>query len=93
MISCREVFDFLIDYVSDELPQQTRAEFERHLAVCPPCVAYLNSYRDTIRLARTAGRETDAAVREMPEELVRAVMSTLRGECSSGTKQPDNKDR
>ncbi|MCK6486698.1 MAG: zf-HC2 domain-containing protein [Phycisphaerae bacterium] len=93
MISCREVFDFLVDYVSGELPPHVRAEFERHLAVCPPCVAYLNSYRDTIRLGRAACRDNDVPPPEIPEELVKAVMATMRGECSNSKSPPSGESQ
>jgi anti-sigma factor RsiW len=54
VLTCREIADFLADYLSGELPVDQAARFERHLAVCPACVDYIRSYRDTIRFSRAA---------------------------------------
>jgi len=75
-MTCRELDEFLADYVAGELAPAVRAEFERHLAICPTCVTYLDTYRRTIRLARSAG---DAAVgSEVPAELVDSIVAALR---------------
>lgn len=72
-MTCEEAFDFLAAFLDGELPDDTRLAFERHLAMCPPCVAYLDSYRETIALGRAAcGSE---AAEEVPEELVNAILA------------------
>ena len=53
-MTCHELSDFLLDYVSNELPDATREMFERHLSVCPDCRRYLDSYRKTIAMSRVA---------------------------------------
>src|SRR4029077_13866711 len=40
-MTCRELDDFLGDYVAGELDAQVRAVFDAHLAACPECVTYL----------------------------------------------------
>ena len=72
MNTCRELIDFLADYLSGELPAAERTEFERHLAMCPPCVAYLKSYEQTIRLGKRACAGTDE---KPPEELIKAILA------------------
>jgi anti-sigma factor RsiW len=52
MITCRELVELLIDFVSDELPPEHRARVEHHLNGCPCCVTYVETYRLTIRLTR-----------------------------------------
>jgi anti-sigma factor RsiW len=52
MITCRELAEFLIDFVSDELPPEHRRRIEQHLNRCPPCVTYLETYQLTIKLTR-----------------------------------------
>lgn len=75
-MTCRELIEFLIDYDSGELDGDVRAEFERHLGTCPPCLAYLDTYRRTVQLGREALADGDgAALPEMPEELVRAILA------------------
>lgn len=72
MNTCRELIDFLGDYLSGELPAAQRAEFERHLAICPPCVAYLKTYEQTIRLGKSACTDVNE---EPPEELIKAILA------------------
>jgi anti-sigma factor RsiW len=62
--------------VDDELPTQQRAEFERHLAVCPSCQAYLTTYRRTVALAKASGQ--DLTPDDVPETLVRAIVAARR---------------
>jgi hypothetical protein len=53
-MNCREFTEFLHEYLFGNLPDGERAEFDKHLAECPWCVAYLDSYQKTIRLGQTA---------------------------------------
>ncbi|HJT78267.1 MAG TPA: zf-HC2 domain-containing protein [Gemmataceae bacterium] len=52
MITCRELMDLLGDLVDGDLPAAQRAHVEQHLQTCPPCHAYCQSYRLTVRLCR-----------------------------------------
>ena len=75
-LTCREFVAFLDDYISNTQPSDVRGEFERHLAECPPCVEYLETYCETIRLTGTlAHRELQQPV---PEELIEAVVAARR---------------
>jgi anti-sigma factor RsiW len=75
-MNCREFTEFLHEYLFGNLPAEERAEFEKHLAECPWCVAYLDSYQKTIELeqAAFAGLEDAPLPAEVPEELVQAVL-------------------
>jgi anti-sigma factor RsiW len=74
-LSCREILDFLHLYLEDELSPDRRHEFDRHLAVCPPCVAYIREYRDAVRLGRQAyGDPQVPPPPDAPEELIRAIL-------------------
>ena len=77
-ITCEELIAFLGDYLAGELPSEKNAEFERHLAVCASCVAYIASYRETIRLARAAATAPELRVAEAPEELIAAILAATR---------------
>ena len=78
-MTCREAIDFLMGYVDGELAPDVRAEFDRHLAICPSCVAYVQTYQETVRLGKAAiadeGREAPA---ELPEELVQAMLLAIK---------------
>jgi predicted anti-sigma-YlaC factor YlaD len=50
--SCRTIVGFATDYLEDALPLDLRVEYERHVALCPPCRGYLAQMR---ALLRTAG--------------------------------------
>ena len=52
MITCRELVELLIDYVSGDLPPEKLEFCKQHLHCCPPCEAYLETYQVTIRLTR-----------------------------------------
>jgi len=79
-MNCREFTEFLHEYLFDNLPAEQRCEFEQHLAECPWCVAYLDSYRKTIQLERAAiGPPEDApAPADAPEELIQAILRARR---------------
>ena len=78
-MTCREVADFLADYVAGTLTADVRAQFDRHLSVCPNCRAFLATYRATIGLGRQAFFRPDAdAHTEVPPELVSAILSAVR---------------
>ena len=75
-ITCRELLDFLYLYLEDELPEDRRSEFDRHLAVCDPCREYIRQYEESIRLGKAAFADPDRpAADEAPEELVQAILS------------------
>ena len=78
-MTCREFADFIADYLSGELSPDTRAQFERHLDVCPNCVAYLSNYRDTVALGRRVFADEDANVSgDVPGDLIQAILASRR---------------
>jgi hypothetical protein len=76
-ITCRQLIDFISAYRDNELPGHERVEFERHLAVCPSCVAYLGTYEKTVALARKA--DTDLPPADVPESLIEAILAARHG--------------
>jgi anti-sigma factor RsiW len=52
MMTCGELLELLLDFVSGELRQNEVQRIKDHLNDCSPCVAILNTYRLTIQLAR-----------------------------------------
>ena len=78
-MTCRELADFIADYLSGEIPADTRRQFDYHLSLCPNCVNYLASYKATVELGRRAFEDEDAAVPpEVPEQLVRAIIAARK---------------
>lgn len=78
MISCRELVEFLAEYVEGTLPIREREAFEEHLRVCPPCVDYVKMYRATIELGKAACGGAAGAPPPMPPELKRAILEARR---------------
>lgn len=76
-MTCRELVEFLMDYIDNDLDPKIREVFDRHLKVCPSCVAYLQTYVQTIAMGRAAAQhdESSGACESVPEELVQAIMS------------------
>ena len=75
-VTCREFADFMADYLSGELHQDIRQQFDRHLGLCVNCRRYLTSYKETIALGKRALADDDSALPvDVPEELVRAILA------------------
>jgi anti-sigma factor RsiW len=75
-VTCRELVEFLAEYLSGELTATERAVFQTHLAECPACVAYLDAYQKTIQLGKEAYANPEEQVPdEVPEQLVRAILA------------------
>lgn len=74
-MTCRELVDFLSDYLDGQLPSDVAERFQKHLDCCPPCVCFLNTYKTGAELARAALADEDCCV---PEELVRAILAARK---------------
>jgi anti-sigma factor RsiW len=51
--TCKDATNLLLEFLSGELNPETNSEFEKHLEICPDCVAFLNTYRKTVELTRS----------------------------------------
>jgi anti-sigma factor RsiW len=74
-VTCEELIHFLDAYLAGELSRRREVEFRRHLSVCPSCVAYLETYRATIRLAKESSSTTASEAAELPRALVQAILA------------------
>jgi anti-sigma factor RsiW len=52
-LSCRELVELVTDYLEGALDRRSRSRFDRHIAGCEHCTAYLEQMRETIRLTGT----------------------------------------
>lgn len=79
-MNCREFTEFLHEYLSGQLPPEEQLEFDRHLAECDWCVAYLDNYRKTMQLEQLAfaSRESDPVPSDVPDDLVKAILKVRR---------------
>jgi len=73
MANCRELIEFLDDYLSNRLDGDVRATFDAHLDACPDCRTYLQTYQQTIHLCRCSMHDTKLP--PLPESLVQAILA------------------
>jgi RNA polymerase sigma-70 factor (ECF subfamily) len=75
-VNCREFTEFLHEYLFGNLPDDERLVFEAHPEECPWCVAYLDSYRNTLLLEASAFLPAQEPIPgDVPEELVQAILN------------------
>ncbi len=72
MLKCRDVGQLLYEYVEKLLEPSLQQALEAHLADCAGCLAFINTYKQTIRLS--AGLQPT----EMPPELQVKLMRALQ---------------
>ena len=78
-ITCQQVTALLVAYVTDALAPETLRAFQEHLRACEDCLAYLNTYRATIRATRTLRYD------DMPAALQDRLLSFLRTRVTRGS--------
>ncbi len=83
---CMKMFAALSEYLDDELPARNCRDLEKHLADCPPCLAYLETLRTTAAACR---RYSDLDSLAPPKELV----SRLRDRILSSKSLPKLRKR
>jgi anti-sigma factor RsiW len=59
-MACVELVELVTDYLEGALPPEERRRFDAHIAGCEGCTAYLEQFRETIRLAGVL-REDDVS--------------------------------
>lgn len=51
--TCKQATALLTDYLAGTLATAVASELERHLSVCPDCVAFLRTYKKTIQVTQS----------------------------------------
>lgn len=82
-MNCREFVEFLMAYVNNDLAENEACAFRQHISDCPPCIHYLESYRETLALEKEAYREEEMLFEQAPENLVRAILAARAGTLNS----------
>jgi hypothetical protein len=70
-LTCQQVTALLVEYVKDTLAPETIRALQEHLRDCTDCLAYLRTYRATIRVLGTVRYE------DMPVALQDRLLSFL----------------
>lgn len=76
MICCKECLDLLCDYLDGELEQGTVVALEEHFQDCPPCIAFLRTYKTTTKLCRENLKEIELPA-EVQSKLAEFVKTNL----------------
>ncbi len=75
-MTCRELIDFLSDYLDGALPPAARSRFEEHLDACLDCQNYVESFKRTVRLGKESLADgEDAVPTDVPDALVQAILA------------------
>lgn len=77
-MTCEEMIEILLDYIEGQLPEAQTQAMDRHLALCPHCVDYLDSYRSTVDVTRLLCNNPEGPPEAIPEDLVNAIMEAQR---------------
>ncbi len=70
--TCKQATSLILDYLTGELDPKTARLFEEHLMICPDCVSFLNSYKETIKFTRSLSYE------DIPSEMKKRIRRFLR---------------
>ncbi len=81
-IECRQIAELLGEYLDGTLQGHVRELLEFHIDGCPPCVAFVNTYRGTIAATRTLPDTP------MPIELKKRLLRVLREQRGSEKPRP-----
>ena len=73
MICCKECIDLLFDYFEGSLEQKSKNSLEEHFQDCPPCIAFLNTYKSTTLLCRDTLNQN-----EIPDEIRLTLQNFLK---------------
>ena len=68
---CAEITDLIAAYLTGELDAATKRAFENHMARCPDCVSFLNTYKKTLHSIHSIEHET------IPDAMLKRVESFL----------------
>ena len=58
VLTCKELVELITDYLEGALERSERARFEEHIDTCDGCIAYLDQFRQTIRMTGALSEES-----------------------------------
>lgn len=70
--TCREMAEWVSDYLDGDLAASLRDMIDRHRGNCPPCEAFVRTLARTVELIRAHPHEP------LSPDLVRAITEALR---------------
>ncbi len=79
MICCKECLELLHDYIDRNLSKDVERSLEEHFQDCPPCIAFLNTYKAASKACRKTLTQID-----VPEEVAASLKSFIEKNIKSG---------
>ena len=74
-LTCRQVEQFLLDYLEGQVSPWTWCKFRYHLFLCDDCRQYLRDYRTAMALGRRIfANPEDEAASKVPDEILAAIL-------------------
>jgi len=78
-LTCRQVEEFLMDYLENRLGLWMTLQFRVHLFMCTTCSRYLQEYKNTIALEKMVFENPDEeAVGNVPDDILQAILKVKR---------------
>jgi predicted anti-sigma-YlaC factor YlaD len=72
LLTCEQVTQLIRDYLQGELSPEMVAKFEEHLRLCADCLAFLNTYKQTVQEVQALRYE------DIPQDMQIRVRQFLR---------------
>ena len=72
MICCKECLELLHGYMEGDLEPKVLEALNEHFDDCPPCIAFLKTYKSTATVCRDNLKPTD-----IPEEVQKKLQAFL----------------
>ncbi|MGB7293283.1 MAG: zf-HC2 domain-containing protein [Thermodesulfobacteriota bacterium] len=76
-LDCKKATALIQDYITGELEPDIASELEKHLSICPDCVAFLNTYKKTTDLV-------NSFYNKRPQTLKEGLKKSLRAKFNKG---------
>ena len=73
MICCKECLDLLYEYIEGSLDQETAGSLDEHFQDCPPCIAFMQTYKSTTTICRNTLNQV-----EVPDAVREALLKVLK---------------
>jgi hypothetical protein len=70
--TCKQMTELVYDYLNDALGPRVKRDFMKHLAICPDCVSFLNTYKKTVEITLSVRAE------DMPATVRDNILAFLR---------------
>jgi anti-sigma factor RsiW len=73
---CKPVTNLIADYLNDKLSPSVKVEFQQHMAICPDCAAFLNTYKKTLQLTQSFLKNLGT---KKPTSTINRVQRSIKG--------------